>query len=141
MASQKKKNTYIIRLGKQFSSAHLFEFCPTTPLAIMEKNGAATTNKDKAFLTCTHFPNPGAHIMAAGYPRFKEIMGTRMASTIVEYLDKETGEPVALLYPHTVLYKRPDYMARLNHASRRDLERQIAMRNAMFEQYTKQHQH
>ena len=58
-------------------------------------------------------------------------MGDKMASTVIEYLDKETGKPVLMLFPTTCYifdgYEN-NYMQHLNHASRRDFEHQIKMR-------------
>ena len=137
MVSPKKKNTYILKIQNTIFSSfpNLFSMCESTPLPVIEINGQPQS-KDE-WLSCPRFPNPGATDMCNLYPQFKDAMGERMASTVVEYLDKETCEPVALLFPHTVHYKRPDFRDRLNHASRRDFDRQIAMRIALVEKYRK----
>ena len=58
------------------------------------------------------------------------------ASTIIEYLDKETNQPVALLFPHGLHIKdgfEEKYMDCLNHATRRDLAKQINIRKNLIE--------
>ena len=63
-------------------------------------------------------------------------MGEKMASTIVEYLDKETGRPVLMLVPttcHIFDGYENNYMERLNHASRRDLEYQMRKREMLID--------
>lgn len=65
-------------------------------------------------------------------------MGERMSATIIEYLDKDNGKPVIQLYPESSYvfeeYKH-DYMSHLNHASRRDLLRQLALRDKKINDY------
>ena len=68
----------------------------------------------------------------------REIMGPKISTQIIEYLDKETGEPVIQVYPHMLhvfdKYKE-NYMERLNHASRRDLSKQIALREKLISDF------
>ena len=77
---------------------------------------------------------------AITYNQFSHIMTAdelKLASTIVEYLDKETGEPIAYLYPNCDIVSEqydtlPKLMARLNHATRQDLMRQHSKRSNMW---------
>ncbi|MDE5615768.1 MAG: hypothetical protein K2I81_02970 [Alphaproteobacteria bacterium] len=59
-----------------------------------------------------------------------------MATTIIEYLDKETNKPVATLFP-TYLHIHDGYdnsfYTHLNHASRKDLQYQIMLRRKALE--------
>lgn len=133
--SKKKKNTYTI-VFSVFVPINLFSLCKESPLGLATVNG-----KQESFgygwTKCKTFPNPAAIDMANNYPLFREIMGEKLSTTIIEYLDKDTGAPVLQVYPHMVHifdgYEN-DYIAHLNHASRRDFERQLALRKKVFEQ-------
>ena len=122
--SKKRKNTYVIRYSA-FADPHWFADCATTPLCITEKNGEKIASNG-GWEKCGAFPNPG--------PTTIEL---KLASTIVEYLDKETGEPIAYLYPNCDIVSEqydtlPKLMARLNHATRQDLMRQHSKRSNMW---------
>ncbi len=131
--SAKKKNTYIVQLNTMTMSG-AFGLCDATPLAIVKINGATTDNANGGFMSCTQFPNPGASIIDVLYncaPEWRIILGDKMASTIIEYLDKETLKPVLMLYPNGSVQSLIPGMdentvigTRLNHASRRDFVRQ-----------------
>lgn len=132
--TKKKKNNYIVKIS-DFGTNKFFEFCKNTPLAVIEINGQPVQHAN-GWLKCTEFPNPGASIMSQKFDTLKDIMGERLASTIVEYLDKETNEPVVLLYPtNHISYKanQKDYLSRLNHASRKDLKYQLEIRQKFLE--------
>ena len=95
-------------------------------------------NEESGWLACTPFPNPYACEMAAHYPHIREIFGEKVSTTIIEYLDKETGQPVAQIYPHLLHVFdgfEDNFMERLNHASRRDLEYQVALRKKLAARY------
>lgn len=131
--SKKKKNTYTIAFS-EIAPKNVFQLCRETPLGIIKKNGKQI-QKQTDWLTCTPFPNPAACEMETVYRGVKNIIGETIATTIIEYLDKETGEPVCQLYPHTLHifdgYKKT-YMKHLNHASRRDLQHQIKIRQELL---------
>jgi hypothetical protein len=57
-------------------------------------------------------------------------MGEKIASTIIEYLDKETNEPVVQLYPSSYYVFNDDenFLNRLNHASKRNFQRELEKR-------------
>lgn len=135
--SKKKKNTYTV-IFSNFMPTHLFELCPETPLALVAQNGTKLLNDD-GWVGCKLFPSPAAIEMARDYPRFREIMGETLSTTIIEYLDKNTGRPVLQVYPDTVYvfdgYEQ-DFKSHLNHASRRDFEHQLALHKKIFEQAT-----
>lgn len=136
--SKKRKNTYVIRYSA-FADPHWFADCATTPLCITEKNGEKIASNG-GWEKCGAFPNPGPATMFAQYNQFSHIMTAnelKLASTIVEYLDKETGEPIAYLYPNCDIVSEqydtlPKLMARLNHATRQDLMRQHSKRSNMW---------
>ena len=136
--SKKRKNTYIIKYST-FGDPRWFIDCPSTPLTVAEKNGEKIKSAT-LFEKCEKFPNPGPVVMFAQYNLFSQIMTPserKLASTIVEYLDKETGEPIAYLYPNCDIVSEqydtlPKLMARLNHATRQDLMRQHSKRSNMW---------
>lgn len=134
--SKKKKNTYTIAFSP-FYDESLFCLCPTTPLGVKTLNGVEQSSST-GWISCTRFPNPEAIEFAKGQPQFKEILGEKIATTIIEYLDKETGEPVVQLYPNIIYifdkYEN-NYMERLNHATRRDLLKQIELRKRLHAEY------
>jgi hypothetical protein len=58
----------------------------------------------------------------------------KTASTIIEYLDKDTNQPVLYVFPHGVHINdgyETTYAKHLNHASRRDLDKQIKLRQEL----------
>lgn len=119
--SQKKKKTIVIKFSPLYDTT-LFQGRKSTPLAIVKENSTKIQN-ESGWLKCTEFPNPCAYHMAAEYKILAPIMG-ELASTITEYMDKETGQPVLMLFPTTDVYIfdsfEENYMSRLNHASRRN---------------------
>lgn len=124
----KKKNTYSIKFAHMVNYA-MFELCSATPLVVVKKNG--TVIKQSGWDVTTEFPNPGALEMGMHFKPLKDHIGEKMATTIIEYLDKETNRPVVTLFP-TYLYIHDGYdnnfHMHLNHASRKDLQYQITMR-------------
>ena len=140
--SQKKKNTYQVKFSP-LMPAYLFELCSHPPLGVVVLNGKQ--NQDSTgWISTTNFPHPGAADMAKKQTVLREIMGEKIATQIVEYLDKETGKPVLQIYPEMMYvfdgYEN-NYMSRLNHASRRDLNKQIALRERLISEFmTKQTQ-
>ncbi len=129
----KLKNNYVIDLNNVYSVSIFFEFCSETPMHVIAKNGEQIIKKSD-FNELKWFPNPGAHEMVKFYDLNKGTMGEKLASTIIEYLDKNTKEPCMWLFPNNSVsvackyHKDVDISKLLNHASRRDLERQINMR-------------
>lgn len=124
--THKKKNTFVIRFSPLYD-ATLFEGCKSTPLAVVKRNGVQVQN-ETGWLSCTEFPNPCAFHMAAEYKVLAPVMGPA-SRTITQYLDKETGKPVLMLFPTTDVYiydgYEDDYLKHLNHASRRDFYHQV----------------
>ncbi len=131
--THKKKNTYVVMISP-FCDLKMFALCKDTPMAIIKENGTARQT-GAAWLTATKFPNPAAQYMVNAHQQLKPIMG-ELATTIAEYLDKNTGAPVLQLFPtsvHVFDGYETDYRAHLNHASRRDLKYQIEKRRKMCE--------
>lgn len=132
--SKKKKNTYIIALSGAMVNLSYFRLCSTTPLAIVELNGKTVQNPESGFMHCTEFPNPFASEMQSVYKQMKEF-DNKIATTIIEYLDKYTNQPVLYIFPHGVHVNdgyEETYAEHLNHASRRDLEKQIKLRQELL---------
>ena len=125
-ATHKKKNTMVIKYSP-LCDATLFGGRRNIPLAVVKRNGVPVQNESD-FMTLTEFPNPCAYNMAVEYKVLSPVMG-ELARTITEYLDKETGQPVLMLFPTTDVYVydgfENNYMERLNHASRRDFYYQV----------------
>ncbi len=131
--TKKKKNTYVIK-QPVLGGYSTFELCQSTPLAVVTINGKPVDNKS-GWLTSLDFPNPAATNMVKSFKELKPIMGERMASTIIEYLDKETGEPVAMLFPTNEVMTRgdlADFLKCLNHKTRQDFFRQIQIRERLL---------
>lgn len=129
----KKKNTYSIKFG-HLVNYNMFELCRETPLVIVKKNGEVIpqTGWDVATL----FPNPGAMEMGMHFKLLKEYIGEKLATTIIEYLDKETNKPVVTVFPTQVHIHDgygDNFHKHLNHASRKDLVYQVMMRRRALE--------
>ena len=133
--SKKKKNTYQVQFSP-LAPLHFFEGCKTTPMAVVILNGKQV--QSGGWLKCTEFPNPGASDMARKHTVLREIMGEKISTQIIEYLDKNTGKPVVQVFPEMMYvfdgYEQ-DYMQHLNHASRRDLTKQIALRERLINDF------
>ena len=127
--TKKKKNTYIVNLNTM-TMPGAFELCQNTPLAVIKINGTETDNAKGGWVSGTHFPNPGASAIESLYfcaPEWRIIMGNKVATTIIEYMDKNSGKPALMLYPnghvHSLIANEDANKVigtRLNHASRRD---------------------
>ncbi len=138
----KKKNTYIVRLNGMLMDSSLHSMCQTTPLPVVLKNGEPQS-QDGGWIKCTQFPNPPAAKMQAQYNILQSYMTDRMACTIIEYLDKYTGEPVAFIFPtgeYIPAKYKDTYMSKMNHATRRDFNRQLKLRKAAMAQLEMDHQ-
>lgn len=134
--SKKKKNTYTIAFSP-FYDETMFRLCKNTPLGVRMLNGTEQSSSS-GWLACHEFPNPCAIEFATNQPKLKDMMGEKIATTIIEYLDKETGKPILQLYPHVVYvfdeYEQ-DFMSHLNHATRRDFIKQHALRKRLAQEY------
>ena len=142
--TKKKKNTYILDMHNALYDAEMFSWCDDTPMQIVMKNGQYASDANQGFAELTPFPNPMTTDMIQVYSITKPVMG-KLAATVVEYLDKDTGEPVLMVFPHTtrVVLKNQQEdaqqaLARLNHATRRDLFRQLKMRDKFIKQIMQQ---
>lgn len=131
--TKKKKNTYVVKIS---SINELFALASETPLPIITLNGQPVTD-NSGWIKCESFPNPAAHNMVASFPKLEPIMGEKLASTIIEYLDKDSNAPVAMLFPTNELIYRADlknFLSRMNAASRQDLKRQMQIRERILQQ-------
>lgn len=157
--THKKKNTYVVELDNIMLDLPLFGSCKNTPIAVITLNGEEYQPKTD-FLKCSQFPNPGASEMFYAHKALKPFMGEKLSSTIVEYLDKNSGKPVLTLYPQNqIFFHNFDktaavhiegkclYLAdvtekevkeicySLNHATRRDLFHQVEKRQKFIQKY------
>ncbi len=137
--THKKKDTYILKLDNLLCDLSLFGGCKMMPMPVIAKNKKESDeNKNSGWMSCHEFPNPCAYNMVVQYSALAPYMTEKLARTVVIYKDKENDKPVLMLFP-TEAYVMPhindDYEKHLNHASRRDLERQINMRKALIEKY------
>lgn len=131
--TKKRKNTYVVKIN---STNELFALASETPLPIITLNGRPVTD-NSGWIKCESFPNPAAHNMVASFPKLEPIMGEKLASTIIEYLDKDSNAPVAMLFPTNELIYRADlknFLSRMNAASRQDLKRQMQIRERILQQ-------
>ena len=125
--SKKEKNTYIVKIP---GSAVYYKSQRSTPFIIETVNGKPVSEQTNGLMRLD-FPNPAAYKMAHSFKTLKPVMGEKLARTIVEYLDKDTRETVALLFPTNRVVHNPmdpDFISRMNHATRRDFKRQMAIR-------------
>lgn len=130
--TQKKKITYVIEYSL-FYDPTVWQFCAEIALPTAKINGQS--NQD-GWKTLTPFPKPGAYDMAAQREALFKIMGEKMSTTIIEYLDKETNKPVVTVFPTYVHIHdgyEDNYQEHLNHMSRKDLNYQIMMRRRALE--------
>lgn len=125
-----KKKTYVVRMD----TAVDYDLCyraDKTPYVV------ETVNGQPACQYLRDFPNPDAHAIYAIAGLLKEIMGDRLAHTVIEYLDKKTGAPVAYVFPTYEHLVRPDAMKRMNHLSRRDFEYECELRRNLVIKWLK----
>lgn len=160
--THKKKNTYIVKLNNVLIDLGMFELCKSTPIPVTTLNGKQVAQPD-AFISCTMFPNPCASEMAKAFRHLKPVMGEKLASTVIDYLDKKTNRPVVTLFPQNQLYFHDiddsgyveittalngdlclwlprgteQEMTRLNHASKQDLFKQILLRQKAIQKTRK----
>ena len=134
--TKKKKNTYVVHLDNLALKSMCFAMSNKMPFIVRSINGQHAPETPLLL-----FPNPAASTMAHQYHSMSRIMDLKMACTIIEYLDKETGQPVLQLYPNQLYIFsgfEHNYMSRLNHASRRDLKYHIAQREQLWKRYNMQ---
>lgn len=143
-ATRKKKNTYIVKVNNLMADMSAFGMCQNTPLPVIVQKGQRVQNGTGAWMRGTNFPNPAAASMQAEFDVLKPVMGEKLASMIIEYLDKDTGRPVLTLFPTSAYvhdgYDEKDYMAHLNHASRQDLTHQLKIREQLIDKLIKSKQ-
>ena len=144
--SSKKKHTYIAHFPKM-TIPGVFELCKCTPIAVSYINGVKQETRT-GWLPAQQFPNPCANRAVLNFAKAKEQMGEILASTIIEYLDKYTLEPVAYIFPDEVYicdgYKDESdkmyFLDRLNHATKRDFIREMEKRKRILAGLTKVNQ-
>lgn len=142
-ATHKKKNTYIVKVNNLMADTSAFGMCQNTPLPVIVQNGQRVQNGTGAWMRGTNFPNPAAASMQAEFDVLEPVMGEKLASMIIEYLDKDTGRPVLTLFPTSAYvhdgYEK-NYMSHLNHASRQDLNHQLKIREQLIDKLIKSRQ-
>ncbi|MDW3024791.1 MAG: hypothetical protein R8N50_03865 [Alphaproteobacteria bacterium] len=134
--SKKKKNTYTVTFNA-LCQMELFNLCAETPLPVISINGTPM-NTNSGWMETKKFPNPCASDMTRNNKFLSEIMGQKISCQIIEYLDKETSQPVLQLYPKALYVfdgYEGNYESHLNHASRQDLKKQIALREKLIDEY------
>lgn len=131
--SKKKKNTYTVTFSLMINM-DLFSACKHTPIALIMVNGKKQMNQ-YGWIKSREFPNPCANEMAKNHKKTIDKMGPKLATTIIEYLDKKTNKPVVQLYPES-MYIFPEYGAEykshLNHATRRDFDKEVKKRMSLL---------
>lgn len=138
--SHKKKNTYIACFQKM-TIPGVFELSKCTINGTKQETCTG-------WLPAQQFPIPCANRAVLNFAKAKEQMGEKLASTIIEYLDKYTLEPVAYIFPDEVYicdgYKEEKnkmyFLDRLNHATKRDFIREMELRKRILAGITKANQ-
>ncbi|MEE1111239.1 MAG: hypothetical protein UIH99_03430 [Alphaproteobacteria bacterium] len=136
------KTTYNIKFGSFMPNA-FFGMCYETPMAVIKINGVEQKTKT-GWLGAVNFPNPCAYEMSVHQEQLQTVMGPDIATTIIEYKDCKTKDPVALLFPnalHVFDEYEKDYRKHLNNATLKDLDYEMAIRVALVEKYKKDNQH
>ena len=137
--TKKKKNTIIVEMSS-FNNPAYFSLCKRTPLRAIKINGDELKQPNTGWVNTMLFPNPCAAEMKTISEQLSKVDSV-VANTIIEYLDKDTGELVITLFPHGGVTEDKydeDYEQHLNHATRQDLKRQIELRRKLWEQYANQ---
>ena len=88
--SKKKKNTYTVTFSLMINM-DLFSACKHTPIALIMVNGKKQMNQS-GWIKSREFPNPCANEMAKNHKETIDKMGPKLATTIIEYLDKKTNK-------------------------------------------------
>lgn len=132
----KKTNTYFVRQSVFTDFARDWK---TTPWRMVSLNGKDMEDSI-SFNDLHHFPNPGAYQMRVDLGRALIAMGHELATTIIEYLDKDTGAVVITLFPTTYHPKTniEQAMTRLNRASRRDFKHQVLLRLDLIRKFNQE---
>lgn len=131
--SQKKKNTYIVDFNIMIDIG-LFAHCKTTPVPVTHINGQKI-NTTMGFKRAHQFPNPQANDMFVFHDLYANAQD-KTSATIIEYLDKQTMQPVAYVFPNDIYIctqNKADVFQRLNHATKRDFIRQLQTRKLINE--------
>lgn len=134
--TKKLKKTYEAKFDGLMVDLSFWSECESTPLPVIKINGQPVRNTG-TWMNATKFQNPGASEMLQLYksPKWREIVGEKYATTIVEYLDKDTGEPALQIYPSGIalalLVDSTDEQSfesyiknHFNHATRQDITKQ-----------------
>lgn len=125
------KNTYVVKITPV---SEFFEQCDSTKFSIITINGQGI-QQSSDFTEMKDFPNPAANFMARSFNNAKEIIGENLAQTIVEYLDKDTKEPVLILFPtNTVMKKINNAEKRLNTETMQDFLKERKIRTQYLTQ-------
>ncbi len=136
------KDEYVIRMGGVFMNPELFSACESTQLPVETKNGEAMAMSG-GWIETQAFPNPCATVMLREYAALEPHMGVT-ARTIINYLDKDTNQPVATMFPSNVHVHdgyEDDYMKHLNFATREDFKREQAKREEALARVKIAHQY
>lgn len=131
--SQKKKNTYIVDFNIMIDIG-LFAHCKTTPVPVTHINGQEI-NTSMGFKRAHQFPNPQANDMFVFHDIYDKPQD-KTSSTIIEYLDKHTMQPVVYVFPNDIYVcteNKSDFLQHLNHATKRDFIRQLQTRKLINE--------
>lgn len=79
-------------------------------------------------------PNPYALEMLTEFPKMKEILGTELAQTIIDY---NTNDKVAaILFPNGSLRSLPGYKKMLDKATLKDLDKEMTLRKNLIRSHT-----
>lgn len=132
------KNTYVFSINRLVAHRFARGLFDTSHVALVRRNGEHTYEQ-KNILTDGSVDIAHCVNMIQDYDLLEPVMGI-IAATAVEYLDKDTGKPVVILFPASTHfchgYDATTYNKHLNHTSRHDLAYQMRIREQMIDRAT-----
>lgn len=113
------------------SNTYKLDFSGATPQISREYIKKFTRNK--------------ASIIQSEYNEIVPYFGFDLARTVIEYLDKDTGAPVIMLFPTTTHifdgYNEKNYIQHLSRRAQNDLYKEMELRASMIDNYIKETMH
>ena len=133
MNNKKKKNVYNVKVKGLLLDWRVFEEKDKMPLTVVSINGKKV--EERSWNETVMFENPVAFETIRNFEQNIEIFGEKLASTIIVYNDKDTGEPVITLNPMLGVSHNDINVdiKRLNHEGRKDFFRQVERFKRIYE--------
>lgn len=133
MNNKKKKNVYNVKVKGLLLDWRVFEEKDKMPLTVVSINGKKV--EERSWNETVVFENPVAFETIRNFEQNVEIFGEKLASTIIVYNDKDTGEPVITLNPMLGVSHNDINVdiKRLNYEGRKDFFRQVERFKRIYE--------